>query len=62
MAIATALMSVGYTLAGAYSGFIAEATGFRVYFLLSFLATLPAMLMIPRLPHLDGREEISDAV
>jgi PAT family beta-lactamase induction signal transducer AmpG len=56
MAIATALMSVGYTVAGAYSGFIAEATGFRLYFLLSFFATFPAMLMIPFLPHLDHRE------
>lgn len=56
MAIATALMSVGYTLAGAYSGFVAEVTGFRLYFFLSFLATFPAMIMIPFLPHLDGRE------
>lgn len=57
MAIATALMSVGYTVAGVYSGFVAEATGFRLYFLLSFFATIPAMLLIPYLPHLDGREE-----
>ncbi len=57
MAIATALMSVGFTLAGTYSGFVAEATGFRLYFLLSFLITLPAMALIPFLPHLDGREE-----
>lgn len=60
MAIATALMSVGYTLAGTYSGFIAEATGFRVYFLLSFFATIPAMLIISFLPHLDGREEVME--
>ncbi len=57
MAIATALMSVGYTLAGAYSGFVAEAVGFRLYFLLSFFATVPAMLVIPLLPHLDKRQE-----
>jgi PAT family beta-lactamase induction signal transducer AmpG len=56
MAIATALMSVGYTLAGAYSGYIVEATSFRTFFLLSFAATIPAMLIMPFLPHLDGRE------
>lgn len=55
MAIATALMSIGYTLAGAYSGFVAEALGFRSYFFVSFVATFPAMALIPFLPHLDGR-------
>jgi PAT family beta-lactamase induction signal transducer AmpG len=59
MAIATALMSVGYTVAGASSGFIAQATGFRTYFLMSFFATIPAMVLIFFLPHLDRREEIA---
>ena len=57
MAIATALMSVGYTAAGACSGFMAASTGFRLYFLISFFATFPAMVLIFFLPHLDGREE-----
>ncbi len=53
MAILTALMSVSFTLAGVASGFLASAAGFTTYFAFTFLATLPAMALIPRLPHLD---------
>jgi PAT family beta-lactamase induction signal transducer AmpG len=53
MAIVTALMSVGYTLAGVTSGFLAEALGYAPYFGFTFLATVPAMLLIPFVPHLD---------
>ncbi len=56
MAIVTALMSVGFTLAGVTSGFIAEATGFGTYFGFTFLATIPSMLLIPFVPHLDDTE------
>jgi PAT family beta-lactamase induction signal transducer AmpG len=55
MAILTALMSVSFTIAGILSGYLAEALGFTTYFGLTFLATIPSMLMIPLLPHLDGR-------
>lgn len=55
MAILTALMSVSFTVAGVLSGYLAEALGFTVYFGLTFIATLPAMFMIPFLPYLDGR-------
>jgi len=57
MAILTALMSVGFTVAGAVSGFLAEAMGFAPYFLFSFLATIPGMLLLFFVPHLDGREQ-----
>lgn len=53
MAILTALMSVSFTIAGVFSGFLAEAAGFSLYFGLTFLATIPSMLMIPWLPYLD---------
>lgn len=56
MAIVTALMSVGFTLAGMFSGFLAEAIGFDVYFGFTFLATIPGMVLIFFIPHLDGRE------
>ena len=61
MAIVTALMSVGFTLAGVGSGFAAEAMGYTVYFGVSFLATIPGMVLIPFIPHLDGREEEPEA-
>lgn len=53
MAIVTALMSVGFTAAGVTSGFIAEAVGYAPYFGFTFLATIPSMLLIPFIPHLD---------
>ncbi len=56
MAIVTALMSVSFTIAGVGSGFIADAIGYASYFGFTFVATLPAMLLIPFVPYLDGRE------
>ena len=56
MAILTALMSVGFTVAGAVSGWLAVGLGFASYFGFSFLATLPGMALIFVIPHLDGRE------
>jgi len=56
MAIVTALMSVSFTLAGVGSGFLAAELGFATYFAFTFVATLPGMLLVPFLPHLDGRE------
>jgi MFS transporter, PAT family, beta-lactamase induction signal transducer AmpG len=55
MALLTAVMSLAFTLAGGVSGFVAEAIGFPSYFALSFVATIPAMVLIPLLPYLDGR-------
>jgi len=57
MAIVTAVMSVGFTLAGVSSGFLAEAIGFAPYFGFTFLATLPSMLLIPFIPHVDRRPD-----
>ncbi len=53
MAILTALMSLSFTFAGVLSGFLADALGFSVYFGFSFLASVPAMALIPFIPHLD---------
>lgn len=61
MAIVTALMSLGFTLAGVLSGFIAAALGFGLYFAFTFVATIPSMLLLPFLPHLDARESIEPA-
>jgi len=57
MAIVTALMSVSFTLAGVFSGFLATWLGFGPYFLFTFVVTIPGMLLVVFLPHLDGREE-----
>src|SRR5690606_41994524 len=55
-AIVSALMSLSFTVAGVASGFLAEAIGFANYFGFTFLATIPSMLLIFFIPHLDGRE------
>jgi len=56
MALLTALMSVGYTLAGVASGALAEVLGYGPYFALTFVATLPSMALILVVPHLDARK------
>jgi MFS transporter, PAT family, beta-lactamase induction signal transducer AmpG len=56
MAIVTALMSVSFTIAGVCSGFLAEAMGFANYFAFTVAVTFPMMILIPFVPHLDGRE------
>lgn len=54
MAFLTAFMSVSATFAGVFSGIIASATGFAMFFGITFLATVPAMALLPFLPHLDA--------
>ena len=53
MAILTALMSLSFTVAGVTSGFLAASMGYTLYFALSFVASLPAMALIPFVPHVD---------
>ncbi|MBM4373900.1 MAG: MFS transporter [Deltaproteobacteria bacterium] len=55
MAIVTALMSIGFTVAGMASGYLAEALGFVRYFGFTFVVTIPSMALIVVLPYLDGR-------
>ena len=58
MAIVSALMSLSYTFAGVISGFMAEALGFGNYFLFTFFATFPMMILIFFIPHIDGRDDV----
>lgn len=59
-ALISALMSVGFTLAGTVSGFLATELGFANYFAFTFVATLPGMLFIFWLPYLDGRDRSAE--
>lgn len=49
-AIGTSMMSVGATLLGAASGFIANEIGFVAFFALAFAASLPGVLLSLRVP------------
>ncbi len=46
-ALLTAVMSLGFTLSGAVSGWIAESVGYAPYFVLTFVATAPMMALAP---------------
>lgn len=55
MALLTSLMSISFTLAGVFSGFLAEAMGFTAFFAFTFVVTLPGMIMTLWVPHIDER-------
>lgn len=55
MALLTSLMSISFTLAGVFSGFLAEALGFPLYFAFTFFVTIPGMAMTFWVPHIDER-------
>ncbi|MCP5055043.1 MAG: AmpG family muropeptide MFS transporter [bacterium] len=52
-AIGTALMSVSGVFAGVLSGFVAQWLGYSWLFGLSFVISIPAMILIPFLPNLE---------
>jgi PAT family beta-lactamase induction signal transducer AmpG len=54
MAILTSIMSVAFTLAGVFSGFLADAMGFTAYFFFAAVITIPGMLMTFAVPHITG--------
>lgn len=58
MAVASGIMNVGSALAGVCSGFLAEWMGFAAYFVFTFVISVPAMLLIPFLPYLDGSSAV----
>jgi MFS transporter, PAT family, beta-lactamase induction signal transducer AmpG len=55
MALLTSLMSIAFTLAGVFSGFLAEALGYSLYFAFTFMVTLPGMAMTLIVPHIRER-------
>jgi PAT family beta-lactamase induction signal transducer AmpG len=54
-AIGTGLMNIAGTMAGVFSGFVASAVGFPIFFGMTFLLTIPNMALIPWLP-LDDKQ------
>jgi PAT family beta-lactamase induction signal transducer AmpG len=54
MAILTALMSLSFTFAGMFSGYLAEWMGYTLYFAFTIVAGVPGMLLIFVIPYLDG--------
>ena len=60
-ALLSALLAVTRTLAGGASGTLAERLGYSHYFLLTFLAGLPAFALIPLLRRVGRPPEPADA-
>ncbi|HEY4223985.1 MAG TPA: MFS transporter, partial [Myxococcota bacterium] len=54
MALLTSVMSLSFTIAGVFSGFIADRLGFPLYFVLTFCVTIPGMVLTLFVPHIDG--------
>lgn len=55
-AIATGIATVSATLAGVLSGFLAKLLGFMWFFVFTCVASLPAMVLLFFLPHLQQPE------
>jgi len=54
-AIGSALISLGGTLFGGFGGILVEQMGYTWFYILSFLATIPAMALIRWVPYLGDR-------
>jgi MFS transporter, PAT family, beta-lactamase induction signal transducer AmpG len=55
MALLTSLMSISFTLAGVFSGFLADWMGFPLFFTFTFIGTVPGMLLTLWVPHIDEK-------
>jgi PAT family beta-lactamase induction signal transducer AmpG len=55
-AIGSGLMNVSGVFAGVMSGFLAQWLGYGYFFGLSFLASLPGMALIPRIPFVEPKK------
>ena len=50
-AISTGIMALGMMLPGFVSGWLQQAVGYRMFFIIVCFLTIPGMLTIPFLPH-----------
>lgn len=63
-AFATALMNVGFMLPSAFSGFLSDALGYKLFFVWVVIATIPSFLVAWKVPfknEQDFAEEAADA-
>ena len=56
-AISTGIMALGMMLPGFLSGWLQQAVGYRMFFIIVCFLTIPGMLTIPFLPGKDRRRE-----
>jgi PAT family beta-lactamase induction signal transducer AmpG len=56
-AIGTGLMNLSGVLSGVLSGFLAGWLGYGMFFGLSFLASIPGMVLLFFIPFVDSGEE-----
>lgn len=56
MATATGIMNLSASMVGLFSGKLASTLGFPAFFLVTFIATIPAMALIPFLPFMEENE------
>jgi len=56
-AISTGIMAMGMMLPGAVSGWLQEVVGYKIYFIIVCLMTIPGMLTIPFIPKDWGEKQ-----
>ena len=47
------VLDLGFTVAGVASGFLVSAMGYAAYFVFTFIATIPSMVLVFFVPNLD---------
>lgn len=53
MATATALMNIAASTVGFFTGSLVKSVGFPLFFVITFVLTIPSMILLPFLPFLD---------
>jgi PAT family beta-lactamase induction signal transducer AmpG len=53
MATATGIMNIASSMVGLFSGALVNKVGFSMFFVITFILTLPSMILLPFLPFLD---------
>ncbi|NMB99183.1 MAG: AmpG family muropeptide MFS transporter [Thermoanaerobaculaceae bacterium] len=58
MATATGIMNIASSMVGLFSGALVNAVGFSTFFIITFILTIPSMVMIPFLPFLNEEKRL----
>ncbi len=56
MATATGIMNIASSMVGFFSGALARTAGFSMFFVITYILTIPSMLLLPFLPFLDENQ------
>lgn len=58
MATATGIMNIASSMVGLFSGALVHSVGFSLFFVITFILTIPSMVMLPFLPFLNEEKNL----